>query len=145
MRGVEIAMEVLGGRWKLAVLEKLLESGTLRFGELKRVLPGVTQRMLTRQLRELETDGLVERTVYRQVPPKVEYSLTEAGESLRDIAARLGSWGRWYLDTHGTPSGKAAESGLVGRDEKSFGEGVDGVEHDAGEVNGADREHIGAQ
>ncbi|MFJ9415654.1 winged helix-turn-helix transcriptional regulator [Streptomyces sp. NPDC101227] len=101
---VEIAMEVLGGRWKLAVLHLLLEKGTLRFGELRRALPSITQRMLTRQLREMEADDLVVRTVYAEVPPKVEYSLTETGHSLRDIAAQLDTWGRRYLDAHGSPA-----------------------------------------
>ncbi|WTO66572.1 helix-turn-helix transcriptional regulator [Streptomyces sp. NBC_00212] len=88
-------MEVLGGRWKLAILKELL-AGTRRFSELKRALPRITQRMLTRQLREMETDGLVIRTVYREVPPKVEYSLTEIGRSLDEIAEQLDTWGRWY-------------------------------------------------
>ncbi|MFD1933881.1 MULTISPECIES: winged helix-turn-helix transcriptional regulator [Nonomuraea] len=94
---VEVAMEVLGGRWKLAILRKLLD-GTHRFGELKRAMGGITQRMLTRQLREMEEDGLVTRTVYREVPPKVEYSLTETGRSLEEITRLLDAWGRWYLD-----------------------------------------------
>lgn len=92
---VEAAMEVLGGKWKLVILRHLL-AGTKRFGELRRAMPGITPRMLTRQLRELESDRLVERTVYPQVPPKVEYSLTEIGASLHDIADRLEDWGRWY-------------------------------------------------
>ncbi|WP_214414022.1 winged helix-turn-helix transcriptional regulator [Sphaerisporangium fuscum] len=96
---VEIAMEVLGGRWKLAILKRLL-TGTHRFGELKRAMPGITQRMLTRQLREMETDGLVVREVYREVPPKVEYSLTETGRSLERIADLLDDWGRWYRERH---------------------------------------------
>ncbi|MFI7104430.1 winged helix-turn-helix transcriptional regulator [Streptomyces sp. NPDC050161] len=101
---IEIAMEVLGGRWKLAILKQLIEHGTLRFSALKRALPRITQRMLTRQLRELEADGLVERTVYREVPPKVEYALTEAGRSLQDVAKQLDTWGQWYLDTLGSPA-----------------------------------------
>ncbi|MFE7313554.1 MULTISPECIES: winged helix-turn-helix transcriptional regulator [unclassified Streptomyces] len=94
---VEFAMEVLGGRWKLAILRKLA-SGTLRFGELRRSLPGITQRMLTRQLRELEEDGLVARTVYREVPPRVEYSLTDIGHSLDPLTEQLDQWGRWYRE-----------------------------------------------
>ncbi|MGW7576185.1 winged helix-turn-helix transcriptional regulator [Streptomyces sp. NPDC054765] len=104
---IEAAMEVLGGRWKLAILKQLL-GGTQRFSELKRGLPRITQRMLTRQLRELETDGLVERTVYREVPPRVEYALTETGRSLDAIAGLLDAWGRWYLDTHGRPASDLA-------------------------------------
>ncbi|MER5422951.1 winged helix-turn-helix transcriptional regulator [Streptosporangium roseum] len=100
---VEVAMEILGGRWKLAILRKLLDR-THRFGELMRAMHGVTQRMLTRQLRELEADGLVTRTVYREVPPKVEYSLTEAGRSLEKIILLLDEWGEWYLDRARRPA-----------------------------------------
>ncbi|MEU5161274.1 helix-turn-helix domain-containing protein [Streptomyces sp. NPDC020875] len=95
---IESAMEVLGGRWKLAIL-KQLTPGTLRFGELGRALPAITPRMLTRQLRELETDGLVTRTVYREVPPRVEYTLTDAAHRLDAIMSQLDTWGRWYRDT----------------------------------------------
>jgi DNA-binding HxlR family transcriptional regulator len=92
---IEVAMEVLGGRWKLAILKQLL-AGTQRFGQLQRAMPSITQRMLTRQLRELEVDGLVARRVYQQVPPKVEYSLTPVGSSLKKIADLLDEWGHWY-------------------------------------------------
>lgn len=95
---IEFAMEVLGGRWKLAIL-KQLGPGKRRFGELRRAMPAVTQRMLTRQLRELESDGLVTRTVYREVPPRVEYALTDVGRSLDPITERLDRWGRWYQET----------------------------------------------
>lgn len=94
---VEAALEVIGGKWKLVILRHLLE-GTKRFGELDRSLHGITPRMLTRQLRELETDGLVLRTVYPQVPPKVEYSVTDIGESLRDIIDQLEQWGLGYRE-----------------------------------------------
>lgn len=94
---IEIAMEVLGGRWKLAIL-KQLQSGTHRFGELRRALPHITQRMLTRQLRELEADGLITRAIFPEVPPKVEYSLTDIGHSLDQISESLDTWGRWYRE-----------------------------------------------
>jgi DNA-binding HxlR family transcriptional regulator len=94
---VEAAMEVLGGKWKIVILRHLLD-GTKRFGELHRAMPGVTARMLTRQLRELEADRLIRRTVYPQVPPKVEYSVTPIGESLRDVTGRLDDWGHWYRE-----------------------------------------------
>ena len=102
---IEFAMEMLGGRWKLAILKQLV-AGTHRFGELRRALPGITQRMLTRQLRELEADGLVTRTVYREVPPRVEYTLTDIGHSLDSITEQLDTWGRWYRETvrRGAPS-----------------------------------------
>lgn len=91
----EVALEVLGGKWKLVILHNLFE-GTMRFGELRRAMPHVTQRMLTRQLRELEEDGIVRREVYTQVPPKVEYSLTETGRSLEPIVTQVDAWGEWY-------------------------------------------------
>ncbi|GAA3704018.1 winged helix-turn-helix transcriptional regulator [Nonomuraea antimicrobica] len=96
---VEVAMEMLGGRWKLAIVRKLLDR-THRFGELMRAMHGITQRMLTRQLRELEADGLVARTAYREVPPRVEYSLTATGRSLEKIVLLLDEWGEWYLTSH---------------------------------------------
>ncbi|MEW2433368.1 helix-turn-helix domain-containing protein [Streptomyces caniferus] len=93
----EVVLSVVGGKWKLLILRYLL-LGTHRFGELKQALSTVTQRMLTGQLRELEEDGLVSRTVYAEVPPKVEYSLTEVGESLRGIIDQLETWGSWYRE-----------------------------------------------
>jgi len=92
---IEATLDVIGGRWKGVILFRLLD-GKKRFGELKRLLPDVTQRMLTLQLRELESDGIVERTVYREVPPKVEYALTEFGRSLEPILLLLCDWGKRY-------------------------------------------------
>lgn len=96
----ELALEIVGGKWKLVILEHLVP-GVRRFGELRRAMPAITARMLTRQLRELEADGLVLRTVYPQVPPKVEYSLTEAGRSLEPLLTKLRTWGEWYRDQSG--------------------------------------------
>jgi DNA-binding HxlR family transcriptional regulator len=93
---VEATLELIGGKWKGLVLYHLLQ-GTMRFSELRRKVPGVTQRMLTRQLRELESAGLVLRTVYAEVPPRVEYALTVEGESLRPVILALREWGRNYL------------------------------------------------
>ncbi|MEC3981267.1 winged helix-turn-helix transcriptional regulator [Amycolatopsis sp. H20-H5] len=101
---VEVPLVVLGGKWKLAIL-KLLLDGPLRFGELRRGMPGVTQRMLTRQLRELEEDGLLLRAVYAEVPPRTEYSLTLWGESLKVLVRELESWGGWYRGRREEPSG----------------------------------------
>ncbi len=93
----ELAMEIVGGKWKLVILEHLRD-GVRRFGELQRLLPAITPRMLTRQLRELETDGIVRRHVYPEVPPKVEYSLTDTGRSLEPLLGELRAWGEWYRD-----------------------------------------------
>lgn len=93
---VEATLEMIGGKWKGVVLFHLME-GVHRFSELRRKLPSVTQRMLTKQLRELEDAGLVTRTVYPQVPPRVEYSLTDLGQTLRPVIAALKTWG----DRHG--------------------------------------------
>ena len=84
---------VIGGRWKLIILWRLLDR-VQRYSDLQRSLPGVTPKMLTQQLRELEEDGIVHREVYRQVPPKVEYSLTPLGESLRPIILAIHEWGK---------------------------------------------------
>lgn len=92
---VEATLELFSGKGKGMILYHLLE-GTLRFNELKRRMGSVTQRMLTKQLRELEAYGLVHREVYPEVPPKVEYSLTETGRSLEPIILSLKEWGLKY-------------------------------------------------
>ena len=92
---VTTTVDVIGGKWKTVALYHLLKQ-PVRFAELQRKLPGVTQRMLTLQLRELEADGLVHREVYPQVPPKVEYSLTELGQSLEPIIRAMLAWGEAY-------------------------------------------------
>jgi DNA-binding HxlR family transcriptional regulator len=93
---VTATVDVLGGKWKPLIVYSLMQ-GTCRFGELRRRLPGVTQQMLTLQLRELERDGVVHREVYREVPPKVEYSLTPLGRSLEPVVHQMIEWGRRYL------------------------------------------------
>jgi DNA-binding HxlR family transcriptional regulator len=89
----ETTLEVIGGRWKVPILWHLL-AGTRRFSELSRALNGVTQKMLTQQLREMEHDGIVARKVYPQVPPKVEYSLTPDGRSLKPVVEAMCKWGK---------------------------------------------------
>lgn len=91
--GIDAAMDVVTGKWKSLILWELHHHGTRRFAELRRGLPGVSEKMLVQHLREMEDDGLVHREIYRQVPPKVEYSLTEHGVTLNAALAPLGTWG----------------------------------------------------
>ncbi|MFB9951297.1 winged helix-turn-helix transcriptional regulator [Rhizobium puerariae] len=94
---VESTLSFLDGKWKGVILYHLLEDGTLRFNELRRRIPSVTQRMLTKQLRELEEAGLLERTVFPVVPPRVDYSLTPLGLSLEPVVAALRTWGKEHV------------------------------------------------
>ncbi|QGQ97257.1 transcriptional regulator [Paenibacillus psychroresistens] len=98
---VEAALEVIGGKWKVVILCFLTKGeGILRTGELRRLMPGVTQKMLTQQLRELEKDGIILRETYDQVPLKVEYSLTEYGRSLTHILDALCAWGERHIENN---------------------------------------------
>ncbi|WP_019533949.1 winged helix-turn-helix transcriptional regulator [Paenibacillus ginsengihumi] len=92
----ELTLAVIGGKWKLIILWHLGLQGTKRFSELKKLIPHITQKMLTNQLRELEEDRLVFRKVYPEVPPRVEYSLTEHGESLVPVLKMMYDWGKNY-------------------------------------------------
>lgn len=94
---VEKTLELIGGRWKVLILRELFP-GVKRFGQLHRALHGITQKMLTQQLREMEEDGIIHREVYLQVPPKVEYSLTPLGESLKPIIVSMHEWAVRHLD-----------------------------------------------
>jgi len=94
---VEATLDVIGGKWKGVILFRLL-SGKARFGELLRTTPNATQRALTLQLRELERDEVIRRKVYAEVPPRVEYSLTEFGQSLEPIILGMKEWGVRYYD-----------------------------------------------
>ncbi|MBL3687307.1 transcriptional regulator [Leucobacter zeae] len=107
---VEVTVSVVGGSWKLTIVQKLLR-GALRFGELRRAVGDVTERVLTRQLRELEADGLVHREVFAEVPPRVEYSLTPLGESARPLVDLMEAWGRNWVQA----TGAAAEAGPQAR------------------------------
>jgi len=95
-----LAMDLVGGKWKMVILWHLRD-GVLRFNELRRLLDGITQKMLTQQLRELEETGLISRTVYPVVPPKVEYKLTEEGRKLVPALDGLCRWSTDYAVSHG--------------------------------------------
>jgi len=97
----ELALSVMGGKWKPVVLYHLGQFGVQRYSELRRRLPEVTDRMLTRQLRELEADGLIHREVFRQVPPRVEYSLTPQGLGLFPLLVTMRDWGTAYETARG--------------------------------------------
>lgn len=92
---VETTLTLIGNKWKVLILRDLIP-GTKRFGELKKSLGTVSQKVLTAQLRDMETDGLVTRTVYAEVPPRVEYALTDLGLSLKPILDSMASWGENY-------------------------------------------------
>jgi len=92
----ELTLQVMGGKWKPIILYHLATEGVMRFSDLRRSIGGVTERMLARQLRELEADHIVHREVYREVPPRVEYSLTDLGSGLIPILKELRDWGVDY-------------------------------------------------
>lgn len=94
---VETTLDVIGGKWKGIILYQLLE-GTRRFNEFRRLNPGITQFMLTLQLRELERDGIIHREVFKEVPPRVEYSLTDFGRILEPIIVSMKAWGETYKE-----------------------------------------------
>lgn len=92
----ELTLQVIGGKWKSIIIYHLGQARVLRFGELKKIMPNITEKMLTQQLRELEADNMVLRKVYRQVPPKVEYSLSKFGETVIPALETLREWGITY-------------------------------------------------
>ncbi|WP_190086379.1 winged helix-turn-helix transcriptional regulator [Streptomyces longisporoflavus] len=96
--GLDAAVDVVGGKWKPMILWALHAGRTLRFGELRRHTEGISEKVLIQQLRELESDGIVHREVYREVPPKVEYSLTSLGTSLNEALIPLGVWGDEHME-----------------------------------------------
>lgn len=95
---VATTVQIIGNKWKLLIMRNLL-SRSWRFNELRKSLDGVSQKVLTDSLRQLESDGIILRTVYPEIPPRVEYSLTELGESMRPILSAMENWGRSYKDT----------------------------------------------
>ncbi|MFE2723273.1 winged helix-turn-helix transcriptional regulator [Kitasatospora sp. NPDC059327] len=95
--GIDAAMDVIGGKWKVLILWALDERPYCRFGELRRLVPGITEKVLAAHLHELEADGIVHRESYEEVPPRVEYSLTAVGAQLNAALAPLGAWGREHV------------------------------------------------
>lgn len=93
---VTATMKVLGGKWKPILINAIYLTSPARFGELKRSVVGITQSMLTQQLRELEDDGLISRKIYAEIPPRVEYTLTEFGLTLSPIMLSMAEWGKEY-------------------------------------------------
>ena len=93
---VTATMQVLGGKWKSILINAIYLTAPARFGELKRSVKGITQSMLTAQLRELEEDGIISRKIYAEIPPRVEYTLTELGLSLSPIILSMSEWGKQY-------------------------------------------------
>ncbi|MBU3220945.1 winged helix-turn-helix transcriptional regulator [Clostridium algidicarnis] len=96
---MELTMDLIGGKWKIRILW-YLNMGTKRFSEIKRLIPDITPKMLTTQLREMENDDLITRKVYPQVPPKVEYSITKYGSSLQNTLDEMCKWGTTYANNH---------------------------------------------
>jgi DNA-binding HxlR family transcriptional regulator len=92
---IELSLNIIGGKWKIPIIWRLKER-TLRYGELRKSLPKVTHKMLTQQLRELESDEIIVRKIYQEVPPKVEYSLTLLGKSIIPVIDLLNEWGEEY-------------------------------------------------
>ena len=113
---VEVTLGVIGGRWKPVIVFHLLR-GTRRYSELRRIIPGVTHKMLTEQLRELERDGVLARKVYPEVPPRVQYRLTPLGRSLSPILREMCSWAKMY--NRDRPSAHTELSGAEGRPVRS--------------------------
>lgn len=94
---IEHTVNLIGHKWKVLILRNLFNNGTQRFIELSKGINGISQKMLTQQLRQLEADGIIHRNVYPEVPPKVEYSLTEIGKSLSPILEEMNIWGKEHM------------------------------------------------
>lgn len=99
--GMAYTLDLIGGRWKPTILWSLLRNGKLRYSELKKSIPDVSERILVLQLRELEKDGLIKRLVYAEVPPRVEYELTNDGKSLQPMLEIISDWGNVHRPKNG--------------------------------------------
>ncbi|MBS4534632.1 helix-turn-helix transcriptional regulator [Clostridium sp. D2Q-14] len=95
---IEVTLEILSGKWKALIIWNLNLHKSIRYNELRRLIPEITQKMLSQQLKDLEQNGLVNRIVYNEVPPRVEYSLTEIGEELIPILELMDKWGKLFVD-----------------------------------------------
>jgi DNA-binding HxlR family transcriptional regulator len=111
---VKLTASIIGGKWKPSLLFHL-EGRTRRFCELQRLIPGLTKKMLTQHLRELERDGIVHRKVYAEVPPRVEYSLTRHGESLKPILKLMSAWGTRHRARYGVPTALPQKPEMAGK------------------------------
>lgn len=98
---IEHTVNLIGHKWKVLILRNLFNQGTQRFSELSKGINGISQKMLTQQLRQLEHDGIIQRTVYPEVPPRVEYDLTELGQSLKPILEEMNIWGKEHMKRSG--------------------------------------------
>src|SRR5215475_13786081 len=114
---IEACLEVIGGKWKGVILHHLMSSGVLRVNEIQRLKPSLSPRILTAQLRELEEDGVIVRKVYPVVPPKVEYSLSKAGESLKPLIRAMRDWGDEYLLRTNAPISNRAKASVQSNEE----------------------------
>jgi len=110
---VKLTASIIGGKWKPSLLFHL-EGRTRRFCELQRLIPGLTKKMLTQHLRELERDGIVHRKVYAEVPPRVEYSLTRHGESLKPILKLMSAWGTRHRARYGATTARSQKREMPG-------------------------------
>lgn len=106
---VETTLQLISNRWKVLILRDLF-CGTKRFGELKKSLSGVSQKVLTQNLKDMEVDGLLTRKAYAEVPPRVEYSLTELGYSLKPVMGAMFDWGMSYKQANGVPSDETVDA-----------------------------------
>ncbi|MFT0899044.1 winged helix-turn-helix transcriptional regulator [Candidatus Methanoprimaticola sp. MG2] len=97
---VELTVSLVGDRWKILILRDLRQR-TMRFSELRESVPGISSKVLTNRLRELETDGLISRQAFAEIPPRVEHSVTDLGRSFTPIFETMCSWGEWYRENHG--------------------------------------------
>jgi DNA-binding HxlR family transcriptional regulator len=100
---VKLTADIIGGKWKPLIIFHL-ETGTRRFSELQRLIPSTTKKMLTKHLRELERDDIIHRAVFAEVPPRVEYSLTRHGQSLRPILKLMSAWGKRHRTRYAAPA-----------------------------------------